>query len=294
MPRDYNPPPVTASTPGAQPVYGGRNGDLIVGYQVPQYVQTNPPATQAEIDAANATADKLSKAIGTTVDIMYPMKTGGHDGSLVQDYNAAPVGFRFDNGQSQYVGLDLNGNVTGIQQRGGGLAAALPFIEKAVEFVFPATIPFIEGANAAYALSQGNYAGALAGLANTGLNVPGVDSSTLSTAKTAANYVNGANALAKGDLGTFLNSASQVTSDPTLKTIAQDASIANAVATGKPGAIFNALTGSIANNTGVDPSQAAVTANGTTFDPRNTPAWEGSGLTQSMQDTLNQQLKGGS
>jgi len=247
---------VTADTPGALPVYGGRDGQTITGYQVPQNVGS-PPATQAELDAANAMRDAISKQVGTTVDFVYPQTRVVHDGNLAEDTNAAPIGFRFDNGQSQYVGLDLNGNVTGVQQRGGGFAQVLPFIEKAVEFVFPATIPFIEGANAAYALSQGNYAGALAGLTNTGLNVPGVDASTLSTAKTAANYVNGANALAKGDLGTFLNSASQVTSDPTLKTIAQDASIANAVATGKPSAIFNALTGSIANNTGVDVKNAA-------------------------------------
>jgi hypothetical protein len=248
---------VTADTPGALPVYGGRDGQTITGYQVPQNVGS-PSATQAELDAANAMRDAISKQVGTTVDFVYPQTRVVHGGNLAEDTNAAPIGFRFDNGQSQYVNLDTNGNVTGIQQRGGGLAAALPFIEKAVEFVFPATIPFIEGANAAYALSQGNYAGALAGLTNTGLNVPGVDASTLSTAKTAANYINGANALAKGDLGTFLNSASQVTSDPTLKTIAQDASIANAVATGKPSAIFNALTGSIANNTGVDVKNAAA------------------------------------
>jgi hypothetical protein len=249
MPRDYSPPPVTASTPGAVPVYGGRNGDLIVGYQVPQYVQTNPPATQAEIDAAQAKADALSKAVGTTVDLVYPQTRGGHDGALVEDRSAAPIGFRFDNGKSQYVNVDLNGQVTGVQQRGGGLAAVLPFIEKAVEFVFPATIPFIEGANALYAASQGNIPAAIAGAMNMGVQVPGLDTSNL---KSVSNYVTGANALAKGDIGTLVNSVANATSDDSMKSDLKDAaskiSLAQSVAGGNPLAALKAVTGAAGTN----------------------------------------------
>ena len=109
----------------------------------------SPPATQEQIDNANAMRDAISKAVGTTVDLVYPKTKSVHDGALIEDTSAAPVGFRYDNGQSQYVNVDLTGKVTGVQQRGGGLAAVLPFIEKAVEFVLPATIPFIEGAKVA-------------------------------------------------------------------------------------------------------------------------------------------------
>ena len=211
------------------------------------------PATQAEIDAAQAKADAISKAVGTTVDLVYPQIKGGHEGALVPDYNAAPIGFRFDNGQSQYVNIDLNGQVTGVQQRGGGLAAVLPFIEKAVEFVLPATIPFIEGANALYAASQGNIAGALAGAANMGVQIPGVDTSSF---KSVTNYINGADALSKGNIGGVINAVSNATSDPALKadlkTAATELGIAQSVFNGNPMAALRSVVGSAGNSRAIN------------------------------------------
>ena len=223
---------------------------------IPQYGVRNPTATQEQIDAAQAKADAISKAVGTTVDLVYPQIKGGHEGALVPDYNAAPIGFRFDNGQSQYVNLDTNGNVTGVQQRGGGLAAVLPFIEKAVEFVLPATIPFIEGANALYAASQGNIPAAIAGAMNMGVKVPGLDTSNL---KSVSNYVTGANALAKGDIGTLVNSVANATSDDSMKSDLKDAaskiSIAQSVANGNPLAALKAVTGAAGSNAGMSQAE---------------------------------------
>jgi hypothetical protein len=82
-------------------------------------------ATQAEIDAANAKADAISKAVGTTVDLVYPMTKVVHGGELAENTSAAPIGFRYDNGNAQYVNIDMGGNITGVTDRGHGLVNQL-------------------------------------------------------------------------------------------------------------------------------------------------------------------------
>jgi hypothetical protein len=56
------------------------------------------------------------QTIGTGVEPVYPMKTV-HGGNQVPDTEANPIGYRYDNGQSQYVNFDAQGNQTFTQDR---------------------------------------------------------------------------------------------------------------------------------------------------------------------------------
>jgi len=57
------------------------------------------------------------QTIGTDVEPVYPMKTV-HGGNQVPDTEAAPIGYRYDNGKSQYQYLDLGGKPTNLVNRG--------------------------------------------------------------------------------------------------------------------------------------------------------------------------------
>ena len=104
---------------------GGSRPDLAAPVTTGALPVSSPLATQAEIDAANAKADAISKAVGTTVDLVYPMTKVVHGGELAENTSAAPIGFRYDNGNAQYVNIDLGGNITGVTDRGHGLVNQL-------------------------------------------------------------------------------------------------------------------------------------------------------------------------
>jgi hypothetical protein len=57
------------------------------------------------------------QTIGTGVEPVYPMKTV-HGGNQVPDTEANPIGYRYDNGRSQYQYLDLTGKPTDLVSRG--------------------------------------------------------------------------------------------------------------------------------------------------------------------------------
>ena len=82
---------------------------------------TAPVATQKTISAADFTEPSWVKnarqTIGTDVEPVYPMKTV-HGGNQVPDTEAAPIGYRYDNGKSQYQYLDLGGAPTNLVNRG--------------------------------------------------------------------------------------------------------------------------------------------------------------------------------
>lgn len=109
-----------------------RNGNPIYSGQM----VITPQAQQAQGQAAASTfttPDWVSKApqtIGTAVEPVYPTKTG-RDGSVIQDTSQAPIGYRYDNGQSQYVYLDLAGKPTGtVESRGSGIGSQIADIGK--------------------------------------------------------------------------------------------------------------------------------------------------------------------
>jgi len=70
----------------------------------------------------------IEKKLGREVEPVYAQGTiyrGSGGASQTLDYGP-PVGYRYDNGQSQYVNFDTKGTQTGIQQRGGQLQMLLP------------------------------------------------------------------------------------------------------------------------------------------------------------------------
>ena len=80
-----------------------------------------PKVTQNTISAADFTEPSWVKnarqTIGTDVEPVYPMRTV-HGGNQEPDTSKAPIGYRYDNGKSQYQYLDLGGNPTDLVNRG--------------------------------------------------------------------------------------------------------------------------------------------------------------------------------
>jgi len=80
-----------------------------------------PTATQNTISAADFTEPSWVKnarqTIGTDVEPVYPMRTV-HGGNQEPDTSKAPIGYRYDNGKSQYQYLDLAGKPTDLVNRG--------------------------------------------------------------------------------------------------------------------------------------------------------------------------------
>jgi len=84
-------------------------------------VVTAAPVTQTYASAADFTEPSWVKSarqtIGTDVEPVYPMKTV-HGGNQEPDTSKAPIGYRYDNGKSQYQYLDLAGKPTNLVNRG--------------------------------------------------------------------------------------------------------------------------------------------------------------------------------
>jgi hypothetical protein len=67
----------------------------------------------------------LEKKIGTTLEPYYAQGSAPHGG---QRDAGPPLGYRYDNGQSQYVNFDPSGQQTSIQDRGNNLAPFLAIL----------------------------------------------------------------------------------------------------------------------------------------------------------------------
>jgi hypothetical protein len=102
-----------------------------------------PQAQQTAGQAAASTfvepswVAKAPQTIGTAVEPVYPMKTV-HGGNQEPDTSQAPIGYRYDNGQSQYQYLDLAGTPTNLVNRGN--------LGEAIKTLAPIAISMI-GAN---------------------------------------------------------------------------------------------------------------------------------------------------
>jgi len=84
-----------------------------------------PVATAAATPTYTSAADftepswvkNARQTIGTDVEPVYPMRTV-HGGNQEPDTSKAPIGYRYDNGKSQYQYLDLSGKPTDLVNRG--------------------------------------------------------------------------------------------------------------------------------------------------------------------------------
>ena len=253
-------------------------------------------SNQTVIDLAGQNAQKIADAqaaaetfvepwwvsqapsiIGTAVEPVLPTTTRqGKAGDITTPIpGAAPIGYRYDNGKSQYVYLDLDGKVTSVQNRGH-------FIDDIAAFaaIVPGPWqPFAQVYQGLKAVESGDIVGGLANLAGVGgftdaantlntvkavqtgningivsglMNNPTLSSIssdislgngiTLADAGAAASLVNN---VSKGNVAGILSNASTLTGSEDLQTASTAANIVNAVKTGN----ISALTGLASNLT---------------------------------------------
>jgi len=250
-------------------------------------------SSQTVIDLAGQNAQKIADAqeagrnfvepwwvsqapsiIGTAVEPVLPTTTVQHKAgeSQVPIPGAAPVGYRYDNGKSEYVYLNLKGEVTSVQKRGhfiddiAAFAAVVPgpwqpFAQiyqglKAVESgdivgglaSLAGAGGFSDAANTlrtVKAVETGNISGIVSGL----MNNPAISSIssdislgngiTLADAGAAANLVNNIN---KGNVAGILSNAATLTGSEDLQTASTAASIVKAVQTGNFAVLTNLAT----------------------------------------------------
>lgn len=106
------------------------------------------------------------QTIGTNVVPVYPMKTV-HGGNQAENTDAAPIGYKYDNGKSEYVYLDLAGQPTGkVENRGTGLLGNVTDMAKTVAPLALAAL----GANYLPGLLNGSELAAAAGLDTAAAN----------------------------------------------------------------------------------------------------------------------------
>ena len=197
---------------GMVPVYGetkGKEKGAFLGYEF------NPIAAGLKREDAPKPLGVLAeeKRLGTTMEPIYATfspeeKGGGERGGLTSGQYGPPIGYRYDNGSSQYVNFDANGQYVNTQNRNNNndLLKALAFGAGAM-FLGPAVASlFGEGAitaGAAEGLAGAGAAGSaltpaaiesLAGTAGYGVNA-----SALQAAAAAGIPVSavGANALSQ-------------------------------------------------------------------------------------------------
>ena len=95
-------------------------------------VAPTPAAQDASTFKEPSWVANARQTIGTGVVPVYPMRTV-HGGNQAEDTSAAPIGYKYDNGQSQYVYLDLAGNPTGkVENRGSGIFSQVADMAKTV------------------------------------------------------------------------------------------------------------------------------------------------------------------
>lgn len=91
-----------------------------------------PAAQDASTFKEPSWVANAKQTIGTGVVPVYPMRTV-HGGNQAEDTSAAPIGYKYDNGQSQYVYLDLAGKPTGtVENRGSGIFSQVTDMAKTV------------------------------------------------------------------------------------------------------------------------------------------------------------------
>lgn len=121
----------------------------------------------------------LEEKFGTTMDPVYATYKQDTRGASKDVEYGPPIGYRFDNGNSQYVSYDASGNYTGTQNREkpGAFGNVLMSV---LSVAFPPIAPFVQAYNAVKALDEGNVLGFVISAVGAGKSIPGLDKSTIS------------------------------------------------------------------------------------------------------------------
>lgn len=172
--------------------------------------------------------DWVSKApsiIGTAVEPVYPRTKIVHDGNLAEDTSKPPIGYRFDNGKSQYVYLDMDGNVTKTQNRSNFTDDITSF----AAMVPGPWQPFAQGYKAIKSIEKGDVLGGVANVAGLG------------GYSDAAQYLNAAKAVKTGDPYAVLGTIANFSGNTDLQELSKDVNIAKSLSKGNLAGIGNAL-----------------------------------------------------
>ena len=195
---------------GMVPVYeqqGGRAGErgepVFLGYEF------NPIAAGLEILEAPKPVGVIAeeKRLGTTMEPIYQTYTtprGGRDGDNPETIQyGPPIGYRYDNGKSQYVNFDAGGQFVNTQDRKkSSLADLWPILAiLAIPFVGPSLLPSVFGAGAAGAGAAGATLGALEGALTVAEIAALPGAATLAGAATGAGLLADTAALGAGGGG---------------------------------------------------------------------------------------------
>ena len=180
---DVGPPPLSQTQGfGMVPVYqetrGGR-GPLL-GYQFDESVAAQQGIVETPKPPAILAEEK--RLGGKELEPVYAETTvsRGRGGASETVKYGPPIGYRYDNGQSQYVNFDASGEYQGTVKRQSTIESALPFLAIAA-------LPFL-GPMAFEALGLTGAAGGAGLLADTAAFIPGeIASLSGGGAATAAN-----------------------------------------------------------------------------------------------------------
>jgi hypothetical protein len=121
------------------------------------------------------------KRLGTTMEPLYQTYTeggGGRRGGGESVEYGPPIGYRYDNGHSQYVNFDANGTYQNTQTRTSAGDQFRGIALSMLSIVYPPAAPFIQAYNAVKAIDSGDTLGFILNAAGASAKIPGLDAST--------------------------------------------------------------------------------------------------------------------
>ena len=233
-------PGMTASY--SAPVYesrGGRGGNQVLvdpGGKLLGYDYTGP----VEVPKPDAIL-AYEKQFGTTMEPIYGTRAVEGRGGDRQVESGPPIGYRFDNGKSQYVNFDASGEYQNTQNR--EKPGALGNIALTVlSIAYPPIAPFIQAYKAIEAIDKGDTLGFILNAAGAGKSIPGLDASTtklLSDVSTGAKIIK---AVETGDPLKILSATATLPNvDPDLKDLSIVVNTAKAINDGNISGAFNGI-----------------------------------------------------
>ena len=213
-----NRPEAPRVTPSVAPTYGGKidvpKPDAILAYE---------------------------KQFGTTMEPMYATYTRQTRGADAQVEYGPPIGYRFDNGNSQYVNFDATGTYQNTQNR--ERPGALGNIALSVlSIAYPPIAPFIQAYNAVKALDNGDTLGFILSAAGASAKIPGLDKSTSNMLKDVSTGARIIKAVESGDPVKILSATANIRGiDPDLKDLSIVVNTAKAVTDGNIAGAINGI-----------------------------------------------------
>jgi hypothetical protein len=263
-------PGMTASY--SAPVYKtapGRGGGQILVDPGGKFLGYSYPENTGKIEVPKPDSIlAYENQFGTTMEPIYATRTRDTRGGQTQIEYGPPIGYRFDNGKSQYVNFDASGTYQNTQTRESG--GFTNFALTVLSLAYPPAAPFIQAYRAIEAIDKGDTLGFVLNAAGAGRSIPGLDASTV---KLLNDVQAGAKIITAVKTGDPLTIANSMVTLPGVSADVKDT--INLVKTAKD--VSNGDINSLlkfAQNSGskVSNTQTGVTVDGVTYDINNTPA----------------------